>query len=100
MVKKDTWVRIKRIILQPDERSENLPEITKSFPLEMWVKGYLVDDANLGDWVKIKTITGRDEEGYLVEVEPTFKHNYGDFVKEILEIDQILQQARRGEANE
>ena len=69
-----------------------LPLATKKVPLEMYVKGYLLNDAKLGDWVKIKTITGRFEEGFLIESEPTYKHNYGDFVKEILEIGQIIDQ--------
>ena len=88
--KKNTWVRIHRVVLKPNERSENLPEDTKKVPLEMWVKGYLQAEAKLGDWVSIKTVTGRNEEGKLIEAYPAYRHNYGDFVPEILEINNIV----------
>lgn len=97
MIKKNTWVQVHKIILSKDERSTNLPPETKEVPLEMWVKGFLQDDANIGDIVKIITVTNRIEEGTLVEANPTFKHNYGDFVPEILEIDKIVKKILYGD---
>lgn len=90
MILKNSWVQITKEILKPDERAKNLPEPTKKVPLKMWVKGYLQNDANIGDSVKIKTITGRVETGVLIEKNPSYKHNYGNFVPEILEIDKIV----------
>lgn len=91
MIKKGDWVRVHRIILQPDERAPQVPEDTKSVPLEMWVKGYLIDDeAKLGDEVKITTITGRTEYGKLLEVNPSYDHSFGNFIPELLEIGQQL----------
>ena len=96
MIKKNSWVQISKEILQPHERAENLPEPTKKVPLKMWVKGHLLEDAEIGDEVKIMTITGRMETGVLLEENPTYMHNYGKFIPEILEIDRIVKSTLRG----
>ena len=49
MIKKGTWVQIHNIVLRPEERTGKLPEGTKKVPLEMWVKGFLCADAEVGD---------------------------------------------------
>ncbi|QWC00395.1 2-amino-4-ketopentanoate thiolase [Mycoplasmatota bacterium] len=101
MIKKDTWVQIKKTILEPEERTGNIPEETKKVPLLMWVKGHLQNDANLGDTVEIKTLTGRYETGVMVEANPAYMHTYGKFVPEILEIDRLLKKTLfGGESNE
>lgn len=90
MIDKGTYVRIRRTLLKPEERSENLPKETKKVPYKMWVKGYLLDEADLFDIVTIKTITGRIETGRLKEAKPPYKHSYGDFVPEILVLQDII----------
>ncbi|MBI9010088.1 MAG: 2-amino-4-ketopentanoate thiolase [Tenericutes bacterium] len=90
MIKKNSWVQIKKIILKPEERTGNLPEATKQVPFVMWVKGFLLEDAMLNSEVLIKTITGRNESGILVCENPSYMHTYGEFVPEILEIDRIV----------
>ena len=91
MAKKNDWVRIHRNVLEPQERTGKLPEDTKAVPLEMWVKGWLQDEeARLGDTVTVKTVVGRLETGVLMEEKPIYALNYGEFVPEILEIDQQL----------
>ena len=96
MIDKGKYVRIRRTLLKPDERSSNLPEETKTVPYKMWVKGYLQEDSDLFDIVDIKTITGRTETGRLKEANPTYKHNYGDFVEEAL----VLREKILGDFNE
>ncbi|MBQ3437643.1 MAG: 2-amino-4-ketopentanoate thiolase [Fusobacterium sp.] len=95
------FVRIHNIVLDSTERAPQLPEDTKKVPLEMWVKGFLQADANIGDEVEILTITGRKVKGKLVELNSVYRHNYGEFVPELL---QIGLQARKilfgGEENE
>lgn len=86
MVKKGTWVKIHDIVLTPDQRASNLPEDTKKVPLELWTKGFLVEDGEIGKTVEIKTITNRLVKGTLVEVNPHYDHDYGKFVPEILQI--------------
>ena len=90
MIKKGEWVIIHRNILEPSERAPQVPDDTKKVPLEMWVKGYLKADANIGDEVEIITVTKRVEKGTLLEVNPNYKLDYGFFIPELLEIsDQV-----------
>lgn len=92
MVKKGEWVRIHKVILQPSERAPQVPDDTKKCPLEMWVKGYLDADANIGDEVGVTTITGRKETGALTEVNPYYEHNFGKFIPELLTIDKQVRE--------
>jgi len=98
---KGTYVRIRKTLLQPSERSENLPEDTKKVPLKMWVKGRMLEEGELFDYAHIKTITGRIEYGRVKEIEPPYKHGYGDFVEELLKIREIIiKDVYGGERNE
>ena len=84
---KGDWVRIKKIVLNAGERSSNLPEDTQKVPLEMWDKGFLLDEsASLGDWVRVRTIIGREIEGEFVQADPGYDVNYGPSVNETLYI--------------
>jgi len=93
MVEKNTWVQIHKILLKPEERTANLPDDTKKVPLEMWVKGFLLADAMIGNIVKVKTRTGRIEEGTLIKANPAYLHNFGNFVPELLKIDDMVKHA-------
>lgn len=88
MAKKGEWVRIHKIVLRADERTAKLPEDTQQCDLQMWVKGFLCDDAEIGDEVEVVTATDRIEQGTLIEVNPYYTHSYGKFVPEIIEIDR------------
>ena len=100
MAKQGDWVRIHRVILPAEERIANLPEDTKKVPFEMWVKGHLLEDGELGDQVRIRTVSGREEHGTLIEVNPQFDVNFGAFVPEILEMDVRLRTALFGKEAE
>ncbi|HHW56747.1 MAG TPA: 2-amino-4-ketopentanoate thiolase [Clostridia bacterium] len=84
MAQKGDWVKIKQVILEPEERAENIPDDTKKTPLTMWVKGLLLEDGEIGDTVKIKTFTGRIVEGVLVEVNPRHIHDFGNPIPELI----------------
>ncbi len=85
--KRGDWVRIHNIVLEAGQRASNIPEDTQNVPLEMWVKGFLLDEAaNIGDKVKVETYIGRIVEGTLIEVNPYYKHDYGKAVPEVLYI--------------
>ncbi|MGS0972629.1 MAG: 2-amino-4-oxopentanoate thiolase subunit OrtA [Candidatus Izemoplasmataceae bacterium] len=100
-IDKGTYVRIRKTLLQPSERSENLPEDTKKVPLKMWVKGRMLEEGELFDYAHIKTITGRIEYGRVKEIEPPYKHGFGDFVEELLQIREIIiKDVYGGENNE
>lgn len=90
-MKKGTWVEIHDIILKPEERTGMIPEETKKVPLEMRMKGYLLEDAETGERVKIETLTGRVVEGTLLSENPTYTHTYGEtFIPELLAIGRDL----------
>lgn len=88
MAKKGEWVRIHRIVLKAEERTAKLPEDTQKCDLQMWVKGFLQKDAEIGDEVEVLTATDRIEIGTLIEENPFYTHSYGKFVPEIVEIDR------------
>ncbi len=50
----------------------------------------LEDSAECGDVVHVETAAGRVESGVLLEEKPHYTHSYGDFVPEIIEIDNRL----------
>lgn len=97
MVNKGSFVRVKRIVLDTQDRSQALPDSTKKTPLIMWTKGYLLEDAKFGDMVEVLTLSNRKERGELIEVDPTFDVNYGQFVPEILKIGRDVKGALRNE---
>jgi hypothetical protein len=72
------WVQVYRVILEAGERAPQVPEDTARVPLEMKVKGVLVDEkAERGDQVTIETAAGRKLEGKLVAVNPAYDVGYG-----------------------
>lgn len=98
--KQGDWVIIHNTVLTSAERAPQIPEDTRSVPLESWVKGFLQQDAAIGDQVEITTITGRKVSGKLVEVNPSYKHNFGEFVPELLQIGiQLKEMLAGGETN-
>lgn len=98
---KGDWVVVHNIVLNSIDRAPQVPEDTKSVPLEMWVKGFVHNDANLGDEVRVTTITGREVDGKLVDINPYYTHDYGKFVPEILQIGlQVKEVLFGGDSNE
>ena len=98
--KKGDWVQIHNIVLKPWERASHLPEDTKKVPLEVWEKGFILNDARIGDEVEIETVTGRKVKGTLVKVNPVYEHNFGEPVPELLTIGRELRKILKGEDHE
>lgn len=96
MIKKGSYVQIKNVVLEATERTANIPDDTKSVPLIMYVKGFCLEDCEIGQNVKIETVTGRIEEGIITTDSPRFDHDYGDFIPEIIEIDRMVKKALFG----
>lgn len=95
--KKGDWVRIHNIVLTPEERAPQVPEDTKKVPLEMWTKGFLIDEeAKMGDTVTIETYIGRRISGKLIEVNPYFEHDFGKCIPELLYIGRQLRSILEG----
>jgi hypothetical protein len=96
MAKKGDWVRIHRVVLDAAGRAPSVPEDTAKVPLEMWVKGTLLKDAEIGEEVEVETVTGRIEHGTLIEVNPHYTHDFGKFVPELIQIDKQLRKIMYG----
>lgn len=92
MIPKGTWVQIHQIVLKPEERAPQVPDDTKKVPLELRVKGFLEQDAQIGEEVTIKTLTGRRLVGELVEANPAYGHDFGKPVPTLLTIGQELRE--------
>ena len=91
--KKGQWVQIRSIVLKPEERAPQVPDDTGKTPLVMWVKGYLNEDAEIGGECGITTVTGRAVRGLLAEVEPSYAHNFGNYVPELSEVRRQVKEA-------
>ncbi|MCL2559884.1 MAG: 2-amino-4-oxopentanoate thiolase subunit OrtA [Turicibacter sp.] len=94
------WVLIHSQTLKKEERAPQVPADTKEVPLEMWVKGELLEPAEIGDAVTVKTLTGRLETGKLIEVNPVYRHSFGEFVPELVTVSRELRQLLGGEPHE
>ena len=88
--------RKKEAVLKAAERTAKIPEDTQKCDLEMWTKGTLQEDAEIGDEVTVVTAANRTEKGTLIEVGPYYTHSYGKFVPEIIEIDKQLREIMFG----
>ncbi len=90
LVEKGKFVRIRSHLILPENRNTDLPESTQKVPYKMWAKGYLLDEAELYEESTIVTATNRVITGILKEVEPKYKHSFGDFVTEINVMRSII----------
>lgn len=71
------WVEVERVVLEPADRAEGLPEDTARQPLKMWVKGFAREAARIGEEVEVETMTGRVVRGKLTDVLPGYTHTFG-----------------------
>lgn len=86
MIEKGNYVEIKQVVLNPGERSSNIPEDTKTTSLILWAKGFLLEDSEIGKVSKIVTMTQRTLEGVVTEVNPRYMHDFGELIPEVLKI--------------
>ncbi len=85
-IKKGAWVEIEQIVLTPEQRAPSLPEETRCTPYKMRVSGFLLSESALGQTARIRTIIGRELEGTLITVNPSYNHSFGQTVPELLTI--------------
>lgn len=90
LIKKGTFVRVRKHVLLPGERLNTIPESTRKVPLKLWVKGKLLEEAELFEEAKILTASGRIISGVVKEEEPKYKHSYGNYVEEIHKVREII----------
>lgn len=88
IIQKGTWVEVMNTVLQPEDRSSQLPEDTKQCAYEMKVRGFLLEDTALNDEAEIQTLSGRVLRGKLIEENPAFEHSFGPPILELLHIGE------------
>ena len=84
------WVEVERVLLEPADRSANLPEDTAAQPLRMWVKGFARTAADVGEKLTVETMTGREVTGVLSEVNPGYFHTFGRPAPELTAVGRDL----------
>jgi 2-amino-4-ketopentanoate thiolase alpha subunit len=80
------WVEVERVLLEPADRSKNLPPETAEKPLRMWIKGFAQAAGALGDPMAVETMTGRLVEGSLSAVNPGYFHTFGNPIPELARV--------------
>lgn len=93
------WVQIHQIVLEAGERAPQVPEDTAGVPLEMKVKGVLVDErARTGDQATVETAVGRRLRGTMIDVNPSYEVGYGPPPRELRTVGSELRSLLKGEA--
>jgi len=86
------WVEVESILLEPADRSKNLPPDTAAQPLRMWVKGFAQADAVVGEELTVQTVTGRIVGGALSEINPGYFHTFGKPIPELVHVGTDLRE--------
>ena len=86
----DDWVEVECKLLDPADRSTNLPPETADKPLMMWVKGFARNEAAVGEEMSVETITGRRVAGTLSAVNPGYFHTFGEPIPELAHVGRDL----------
>ncbi len=77
LIDKGTWVELHDIVLPAGRRAPQVPEDTQCVPLEMRVKGFLLEPTRVGSEAEVVTAAGRRVRGQLVEANPAYEHSFG-----------------------
>jgi len=92
------WVQIHLVVLEAGKRAPQVPEDTALVPLEMKVKGCLVEEsAAVGDTVSVRTAVGREIKGKLIAVDPPYEVGYGPPPVELRQVGSELREILKRE---
>jgi len=81
-----SWVEIGAVMLGPGERAPQVPDDTRTVPLELRAKGFLAAPARVGERAEILTAAGRRLTGTLVAVNPAYSHGFGAPIPALAEV--------------
>lgn len=85
-IAKGSWVELHRVVLPAGERAPQVPADTQQVPLEMRVKGFLIEPAEPGQEAEIETRSGRRLRGILAALNPPYEHSFGEPIPELTAI--------------
>ena len=88
----DDWVEVEAILLETADRSKNLPADTAAQPLRMWLKGFAQAEADMGEEVTVRTVTGRTVTGALSAINPGYFHTFGKPIPELVHVGRDLRE--------
>ena len=83
IVAKGTWVEVERVVARPGERAPGLLREPRP-PQVVRVSGFLLEDAELGQHVRIRTIIGNEHSGKLRIENPGYGHSFGHTCPELM----------------
>jgi hypothetical protein len=85
-IPKGTWVEVERTLVSADRRTPGRPIDPAKLPSYMVrVSGFLLEEAELGQQVRIRTIIGKVHVGKLRIQSPSYGHSFGHTVPELLQ---------------
>ncbi len=86
-IPKGTWVEVERTLIATGRRAAALnldPSKAPSYTVR--VSGFLLEDAELGQQVRIRTIIGKVHVGKLRIQSPSYGHSFGHTVPELVKV--------------
>jgi hypothetical protein len=90
-IPKGTWVEVERTLVSADRRLPVRTLDPTKFPSYMVrVSGFLLEDAELGQQVRIRTINGKVHMGKLRIQSPSYGHSFGHTVPELMRPSRSL----------
>lgn len=84
------WVEIEMLVCQAETRSKELPKDTQVIYYTARIKGYLINEARLGQEATIRSILGRELKGKLLAFNPPFPATFGAPVPELMDVGKEL----------
>ena len=83
-IAKGTWVEVERVYPRPEEHSSKLASFNAKAPQALRVSGFLEEDADLGQQVRIRTIHGCIHTGRLRIQNPGYGHSFCHTMPELV----------------
>jgi 2-amino-4-ketopentanoate thiolase alpha subunit len=97
MILKGSYVEIQQTVLNSEERAYSIPDDTKNTPLNLWAKGWLLGDSEVGTEAAIKTVNARIIVGVITKKNPSYDHDFGEFIPEVMFIGAQAKVILRGD---
>ncbi|MGA2079003.1 MAG: 2-amino-4-oxopentanoate thiolase subunit OrtA [Holophaga sp.] len=89
-IPKGTWVEVERMLFSTDGQAPNRPLDPAKVPSYLVrVSGFLLEDADLGQQVRIRTIMGKIYVGKLRIQSPSYGHSFAHTVPELMHTGRL-----------